>query len=138
MLPNTAATMIQSSAVATAGTVTLMMMDGTGTLLVGVANTLETVLIAEVVKRVWVSKRCVPNSGTLLTGGVTSSDDCVSAVDIVEQFICNTVSPESQHILLPLVQTVQALLLKNVILMMSGSFTSTVHHLISPAVLVLL
>ena len=47
MLPNTAATVRQSSVVPTAGTATLMMVDVTGTLLEGVASTLvvvETIL----------------------------------------------------------------------------------------------
>ena len=120
----------------TAGTTTLMMVDVAGTLLEGVASTLETVLVLEIVKCALDSKRCVPMSGTLLTGGLTSDDcddDGVSAecVDTVEQFISNTVSSESQHILFSLLQTVQALLVANLMLMsdgVSGSFTSTVHH----------
>ena len=110
-----------------------------GTMMLDVSETMgdvaSTLLVVEAVKCVLDSE-----SWILLTGGVTADDcdDGVSTVDTVEQFIRNTVSPESQHILLPLVQTVQALLLENVIMMMSGSFTSTVHHLISPAVLVLL
>ena len=99
MLPNTAATMRQSSAVpTTAGTKTLMMVDVTGTLLEGVACTLvvietiltvastlvviETVLIVEVVKCEWVSKRCVPICGTLLTGGVTADVLVTSVVSL--------------------------------------------------------
>ena len=137
---------IISTVPTTAGTTTLMMVDVAGTLLEGVASTLETVLIVEVVKCVWVSKRCVLISGTLLTGGITADDcdDGVTAeyVDTVEQFIRNTVSSaESQHISFSLLQTVQALALANVILMRDGvsvSFTSTVHHLACPVVMVLL
>ena len=111
MLPNTAATTRQSIAVpaTTAGT-TVTMVDVPGTLLEGVAITLvviETVLIVDVVKCVWVSERCVPISDTLLTGGVTSelvtsvslytSDNCDDGVsgeyvDTVEQFMGITVS----------------------------------------------
>ena len=102
MIPNTAATMRQSSAVPTAGTKTLVMVDVAGTLLEGVASTLETVLAVDVVKRVLDSERCVPISGTLLTGGVTA-DDCddgvtAECVDTVEQLLRNTVSSESQHL----------------------------------------
>ena len=73
------------------------------TLLEGVASMLEITSIVDVVKCVLDSDRCVPISGTLLTGGVTA-DDCdegVSAeyVDTVEQFMGITVSSESQHIL---------------------------------------
>ena len=145
MLPNTAATMRQSSVAPTAGTKTLMMMDGAATLLEGVASTLETLLTVNVVKGVWVSKRCVLISGTLLTGEVTSDDcdDGVSAecVDTVKQFLDITVLSELQHAyaamyVSSLVQIVQSLLLANVILMMSDgslSFTSTVRHqLFSP------
>ena len=139
---------ISSAVPTTAGTITLMMVDVAGTLLEGVASTLETVLIVELVKCVWswVSKRCVLISGTLLTGGITADDcdDGVTAeyVDTVEQFIRNTVSSaESQHMYISfsLLQTVQALALANVILMSDGvsvSFTSTVHHLTCPAVMV--
>ena len=120
MLPNTAATMRQSSAVpttASAGTIILMMVDEAGTVLEGVASKL---LVVDLVNCVLDSERCVPISGTLLTGGVTANDcddidgtgaraECVVTV---EQFIGISVSSsgESQHILSPLVQTVQALL----------------------------
>ena len=72
MLPNTTATMKQSSAVPTTASVT-MVVDMTGTLLEGVASTLDTILIVDVVKCVWVSKRCVC---TLLhvTGEVTDGE----------------------------------------------------------------
>ena len=129
MLPNTAATMRQSSAVpTTAGSTVLIPMEMlvvAGILLEGVA------------------------SERLLTGGVTADDcdDGVSAeyVDTVEQFVRNTVSSESQHILFSLLQIVQALLVANVILMMImslSSFISTMHHqdlaMASPAVVVIL
>ena len=144
--------MRQSSAVPTTADTTMMMAE---TLLEGVAGTLETLLIADVVKCMWVSKRCVSISDTLLTGGVTvdselvtsivslyTSDDCddgVSGVDTVEQFMGITMSSKLQHILFSLLQIVQALLLLNVILMMSDgvnvSFTSAVHHLAFPVVM---
>ena len=122
MLPNTAATMRQSSAVPmTAGTKMLTMVDVTGTLLEGVASTLlviettlivastlvviETVLIVEVVKCEWVSKRCVPICGTLLSGGVTAdselvtsavslctSDDCDDGISVTNELVTSVVS----------------------------------------------
>ena len=122
MLPNTAATMRQSSAVPmTAGTKMLTMVDVTETLLEGVASTLlviettlivastlvviETVLIVEVAKRVWVSKRCVPICGTLLSGGVTAdselvtsavslctSDDCDDGISVTNELVTSVVS----------------------------------------------
>ena len=120
----------------TAGTIALIMVDVAGTLLKGVASTLETLLVVEEVKCVLNSERCVSISCTLLTGGVTVNDcgDGVSAeyVDTVEQFMGTTMSSESQQLSSPLVQTVQALLFENVILMsnrVSVSFTSTVHQL---------
>ena len=143
---------ISSTVPTTVGTTILamVMVDVTGTV-EGVAGTLEvieTVLIVDVVKCVGVSKKYVPISGlALLTVGhgvmselVTSaeslytSDDCdddVSAayIDIVEQFMGITVSSERQHIVSPLTQLVQSLLLSNVMLMtlmsdgVSGSFT---------------
>ena len=61
--------------------------------------------------------------------------DCI---DTVEQFIRNTVSSESQHILFSLSQIVQALLVAKEKIVsdgVSGSFTSTVHH-ICPAAMV--
>ena len=67
MLPSTAAIMRQSAVPTTAGTTVPMMVDVPGTLLEGVAITLvviETVLIVDVVKCVWVSKKYVPISGT--------------------------------------------------------------------------
>ena len=116
MVPNTAATMRQSSTVpttASAGTIILMMVDEAGTVLEGVASKL---LVVDVVNCVLDSERCVPISSTLLTGGVTANDcddiDGTSAsaecVVTVEQFIGISVSSsgESQHILSPLVQTV--------------------------------
>ena len=60
MLPSTAATIRQSSAVpttASAGTIALIMVDVAGTLLEGVASTLDTVLIVDVVKCALVSER---------------------------------------------------------------------------------
>ena len=107
------------------------------------ASTLETVLIVDLVKRALDCEKCVPISGTLLTGGVTA-DDCddgvtAECVDTVEQLVRNTVSSESQHLssLLVPVQISQALLVPNIILMMDVSVTSTVHHQrVSPAVLV--
>ena len=68
-------------------------------------------------------------------------DDGMSAeyVDTVEQFMGITVSLESQHISSSVLQIVQTLPLVNVILMSDGvsvSFTSTVHHLTCPAVMV--
>ena len=73
MLPNTAATMRQSSVIPTTAGTTMMKVDVTGTLLEDVASTLvETILIVDVVKCVWVSRRYVLISGTLLTGVVTS------------------------------------------------------------------
>ena len=176
MLPNTVATMRQSSSAVptTAGTTVVMMVDVTGTLLEGVVSTLvvietiltvastlvviETVLIVEVVKCEWVSKRCVPICGTLLSGGVTTdvlvtisavslytSDDCDDGVSITSELVISIVSLYTsaddcddgvsaeyvdtveqclgitvyspQHILSPLVQLVQSLLLSNVMLM---------------------
>ena len=117
-----------SSAVPTPAGTAMMMVDVTGTLLdCGMADSLvvmETIL--DVVKCVWVSKRCVPISGTLLTGVVTASsvisavsllysdncDDGVRACDeYVEQFMGITVSLEPQHMGSPLAQLVQSLLL---------------------------
>ena len=127
-----------SSAVPTVGTIAFFMVDAAGTELEGVASTLD------VVKCVLDSERCVPISGTLLTGGITADDcdDGVSAeyVDTVEQFMGTTVSSKSQHILSSCIwlQTVQALALVNVILISDGvsvSFTSTVHHLAFPVVM---
>ena len=78
MLPNTTATMRQSSAVpTTAGITTLMMVDVAGTLLEGVAGTLvviENTLIVDVVK-------CV------------LGDDVSAEYDTVEQFMDVTVPP---------------------------------------------
>ena len=140
MLPNTAANMRQSSAVpTTASAGTMIMMNAAGTLLEGVASTLDTVLVVEVVKCVLDSERCVniPISGTLLTGGLTADDRCddgVSAectcVDTVEQSMGNIVSPADWEPRFSLLQIVQALVVENVILIVSCvSFTPTVHHL---------
>ena len=140
---------ISNSAVpTTAGTTILVMVDVTRTLLEGVASTLaviETTL--DVVKCVWVSKRCVPISGTLLTGGVTADSELVTSAVLlysdcdddgtsvsggtVEQCMGITVLLEPQHIGSPLVQLVQSLLLSNEIMMVlisdgsraSGLFT---------------
>ena len=115
MLPNTAATIRQSSAVPTTDSTIMAVVGMTGTLLEGVASTPDTVLIVDVVNCVLDSERCVPISGTLLTSGVTTGD-CdggVSAkyVDTVKQLLI-TMSLERvpQHILPPLVQLVQSLL----------------------------
>ena len=129
-------------------TIPPMKVGATGIALLGVYGTL-------VVKCcVWVS--CVVIS-TLLTVEVANSeilcavplytsDDCDDGVsgeyvDTVEQFMGITVSLSSkpQHVSSSLVQIVQSLLLVNVILMSDGvseSFTSTVHQLKFPAVIV--
>ena len=128
----------------TAGTTILVMVDVTRTLLEGVACTLvviETTL--DVVKCVWVSKRCVPISGTLLASVVTADSELVTSAvllytdncdddgtaagvsgDTVEQFMSITVSLEPQHIGSPLVQLVQSLLFSNEIMMSDGSRVS--------------
>ena len=93
MLPNTAATMRQSSTVpTTAGTSTTL--DVVGTLLEGAANKLvviRTVLIVYVVKCGGVSERCVPISSTLLTGGITV-DDCDNGVSVTSELEISAVS----------------------------------------------